>query len=127
MAMELRKRVFEFLASKPETRFKARDIANWICNTYPDEAEEKLKKSSALNNKTELLNQLVAEIGANRPLWQERHPELRTSEERPRLYYWTEKTEGEEVSEAEGEKAASVSAPSQKAASTIFIQASSSF
>src|SRR4051794_12810475 len=116
MAMELRKRVFEFLASKPEARFKARDIANWICDTYPEEAKEKLKKSSALNNKAELLNQLVAEIGANRPIWQEKHPELRTSEERPRLYYWTRKTERDEVREAEGEKGStSAEQPHQKA------------
>ena len=39
MALELRKRVFELLTSKPDTRFKARDIANWICETYPQEAD----------------------------------------------------------------------------------------
>jgi hypothetical protein len=115
MAMELRKRVFEFLTSKPEQRFKARDIANWICDTYPEEAEEKLRKSAALTTKTELLNQLVAEIGANRPLWQEKHPELRTSEERPRLFYWTQKTEHDEVAEAEGKKpSARVDQPAEK-------------
>jgi len=101
MVLELRKRVFEFLQARPEARYKARDIATWICETYPEEAEAKLASSSSLTNKTELLNQLVAEIGANRPSWQERYPELRTSEERPRLYYWTTKTERDEVTEAE--------------------------
>jgi uncharacterized protein len=101
MAIELRKRVFEFLSSQPEKRFKARDIANWLCDTYPQEAEAKLANSIFLSNKNELLNQLVAEISANRPLWQEKYSELRTSEERPRLYYWTKKTEQDEVREAE--------------------------
>ena len=43
----------------------------------------------------------LAEIGASRPGWQSNHPQLRTTEERPRLYYWTEKTEQDEVVEAE--------------------------
>lgn len=101
MALELRKRVFELLSSKPDTRFKARDIALWICKTYPQEAEAKLESSTFLKSKPELINQLVAEIGANRPAWQEKYQELRTTEERPRLYYWTNKTEQDEVVEAE--------------------------
>jgi hypothetical protein len=101
MALELRKRVFELLTSKPDTRFKARDIANWIHETYPQEAEAKLASSTFLKTKNELINQLVAEIGANRPGWQEKYSELRTTEERPRLYYWTNKTEQDEVVEAE--------------------------
>ena len=101
MALELRKRTFELLSSKPDTKFKARDIANWICETYPQEADAKLASSTFLKSKPELLNQLVAEIGANRPGWQDKYPELRTTEERPRLYYWTSKTEQDEVDEAE--------------------------
>jgi hypothetical protein len=42
MALELRKRVLELLTSKPDMRFKARDVANWIYETYPQEAEAKL-------------------------------------------------------------------------------------
>jgi len=104
MALELRKRVFELLTSKPDTRFKARDIANWIHETYPQEAEAKLASSTFLKTKNELINQLVAEIGANRPGWQEKYSELRTTEERPRLYYWTNKTEQDEVVEAEAQE-----------------------
>jgi hypothetical protein len=105
MALELRKRVFELLSSKPDTRFKASDIAKWICKTYPHEAEAKLKSSTFLKSKPELIKQLVAEIGSSRPSWQDSYPELRTSEERPRLYYWTSKTEQDEVVEAEAQEA----------------------
>ncbi|TIP06450.1 MAG: HrgA protein [Mesorhizobium sp.] len=102
MTLELRKRVFELLASRPDERFKARDIAKWICEQYPLEVAEKLEASASLTNQTQLLNQLVAEIGANRPGWEQRYPELRTTEGvRPRLYYWTAKSEEAEVQEAE--------------------------
>ena len=104
MALELRKRVIEMLSAHPDDRFKAREIAKWICDNYPVEAKEKLKSSASLKSFTGLLDQLVAEIGANRPTWQRQHPELRTTEGvRPRLFYWTTKSEEEEVREAEQE------------------------
>lgn len=94
----------EMLSSRPDERFKARDIARWICENYPEEAAEKLEASASLNSKTELLNQLVAELGSNRPAWQRMHPQLRTTEGvRPRLFYWTSKSEEDEVEEAEQE------------------------
>lgn len=90
------------LSSRPDERFKARDIARWICDNYPEEAAEKLEASTSLNNNTELLNQLVAELGSNRPAWQRMHSQLRTTEGvRPRLFYWTLKSEEDEVEEAE--------------------------
>jgi hypothetical protein len=102
MAMELRKRVVEMLSSRPDERFKARDIAEWVCENYPDEVAEKLASSARLESKKDLLEQLVAEVGANRPAWEQMHPELRTTEGvRPRLFYWTLKSEEDEVEEAE--------------------------
>lgn len=101
MALELRRRVFELLAANPDRKYRAREIASWICDAYPLEAEEKLVNSSFIRDHTALLNQLVAEIGANRPNWEKRYPELRSTETRPRQYYWTQKTEHDEVVEAE--------------------------
>lgn len=102
MALELRKRVVEFLSANPDKRFKAREIASWICDTFPLEAAAKLAANPALLSPNELLNQLVAEIGANRPNWQEQHPQMRTTEgARPRLYYWTTKSDEDEVKEAD--------------------------
>jgi uncharacterized protein len=104
VALELRKRTFELLTSNPDKKFKAREIATWICETYPEEAEAKQESSSFIKNRTELINQIVSEIGANRPDWQLRCDELRTTEDRPRLYYWTKKTEHDEVLEAEAKQ-----------------------
>lgn len=99
--MNLRERTFELLKSAPDKRFKAREIAEWIHETYRAETLDKMSRSSFLESEAALLNQLVAEIGANRPAWQLRFINLRTTEGRPRRYYWTEKTETEEVTEAE--------------------------
>ena len=102
MALVLRKRVVEFLSSHPDERFTAREIARWICENYPQEAAAKLAASASLQTQNELLNQLVAEIGANRPNWQSQHAQMRTTEGvRPRLYYSTSKSEEDEVQEAE--------------------------
>lgn len=99
--MNLRERTFELLKSSPNQRFKAREIAEWIHETYHAETLDKIERSSFLDSEAALLNQLVAEIGANRPAWQLKFPNLRTTEGRPRKYYWTEKTEAEEINEAE--------------------------
>lgn len=67
--------------------------------TYPEDAQAKLETSSFLQTNTELRNQLVAEIGANRPAWQKKHPELKTTADKPRKYYWS--TESDEALAAE--------------------------
>ena len=101
MSLSLRERTFELLKGSPDKRFKAREIAEWIHATYPDETREKRDRSTYIASEGALLNQIVAEIGANRPQWQARHVSLRTTEGRPRRYYWTEKSETEEIFEAE--------------------------
>lgn len=103
MQLKLKDRTFELLKSHPETRYKAREIAEWIHNNFPNETLDKMARSDAINTEAALLNQLVAEIGSNRPRWQDRHPNFRTSEGRPRKFYWTEKSEIEEIKEAERE------------------------
>lgn len=99
--MNLRERTFELLKSQPNQRFKAREIAEWLHRAYPAETLDKMKRSTFLETESALLSQLVAEIGANRPTWQAKFPNLRTTEGRPRRYYWTEKSEIEEVQEVE--------------------------
>jgi uncharacterized protein len=103
MTLSLRERTFELVKLSPNQKFKARDIAEWIHETYPEETGEKRERSTFIASETALLNQIVAEIGANRPQWQAKYTSLRTTEGRPRLYYWTEKSETEEISEAEAD------------------------
>jgi hypothetical protein len=102
MSLELKNRVVELLSANPGKRFKARDIAIWIAETYPDAAAAKIEKSGFIESHAQLLNQIVAEIGSNRPAWQKKLPHLRTEEGvNPRLFYWSEKTEEQEVEDVE--------------------------
>lgn len=120
--MSLKDRTFEFLRLSPDNRFSARQIANWIHANYPNETGEKLRRSSALRTEADLVQQLVAEIGANRPQWQQRHPQLRTTETRPRLYYWTDKSEPQEVEEAEQGARSSPTAEVDFVSRTTFLE-----
>lgn len=81
---------------------KAREVAEWIVATYPDAMEEKLRRSTVLRSRDDLIQQLVAEIGANRPAIQGRNAHVKTTEERPRLYYWSESSDEAEIIQAEG-------------------------
>ncbi len=101
MALKLARAVAECLRRSPGQRFKAREIAEWIFATYPGECQAKLERSAALHNEADLLQQLVAEIGSNRPQITKSNPQIRTVEIRPRLFYWTESTEDEEATTVE--------------------------
>jgi len=105
MALNLANTVVEFLQQNPEQKFTAREIAHWIVDTYPDECRQKQKRSTAtvnpLDNETALVQQIVAEIGSQRPRLQKRHPEVKTTEGRPRKYYFTESTDSAEIDHVE--------------------------
>jgi hypothetical protein len=95
--LKLREKVTRFLKERPEEKFTARAIASWIFENYPDECRAKRDKSDYVKDDEQLLNQIVAEIGANRPAIQKRTPQIKTTEERPRKYYFTSKSDVEEV------------------------------
>jgi len=90
-----------YLREHPEQRFTAREIARWMMTAFPAECQEKKAKSAAIDSDDALLQQIVAEIGSNRPGMQKKHPQIKTTEQRPRRYYWTDKTDETEVEEAE--------------------------
>lgn len=111
MGLNISARVVERLKANPGDRFKAREIAQWIFENYPAECEEKKRNSKSLQTDADLLQQLVAEIGANRPLIQKRSPQVRTTAERPRRYFWSEATDEAAVAEAEGITVPQANAP----------------
>lgn len=89
MKLNLRQTVIDFLKARPEERFKARQIAEWIFVNLREACEEKRRNSKQdLSTDEAFLWQLVAEIGANRPEIQKKEPAIRTTEGRPRLYYY---------------------------------------
>lgn len=103
MALILAKAVLDCLKAQPDEKLTARQVAEWIFSTYPSECQEKKSNSQGGYIKTDgdLVQQLVAEIGSRRPRLQKRHPELKTTEGRPRKYYYSEKSDIAEVAAAE--------------------------
>ncbi len=105
MALNLTNIVANFLQQNPEQKFTGREIADWIFATYPDECREKQKNSTAiiipLDNETALLNQIAAEISSRRVSLQKQYPKIKTTEGRPRKYYFTKSTDSAEIDIAE--------------------------
>ncbi len=100
--LNLRQTIVDFLKSRPAERFTARQMAVWMFENLREACEEKRRNSQQdLREDAAFLWQLVAEIGANRPEIQKRWPQIRTTEGRPRQYYWTAASEAAEVAEAE--------------------------
>lgn len=104
MALDLTKTVVEILKQNPEKYFTARQIAEKVYEIKLDECLAKMKRSKAIitpiDNQEALINQLVAEIGARRSrgLFSEY---VKTTAERPRKYYYSEKTDAQEIKDAE--------------------------
>ena len=101
MALDLNNKVVEVLNQNPEKKFTAREIANCIFEKYPDECRQKQERSKAnrLDNEEDLLKQIAAEISAHRRSLQKKTPQIKTIEERPYKYYYTDQTDAEEVAE----------------------------
>lgn len=103
MALNLRQRVIERLQSLPDTQQTARELAQWIFEQFPAEcAVKKAGSASYIQTDADLVQQLVAEISGSRPRWQQKHLQLKTTEGRPRRYYWSEMDASAEVAAAEG-------------------------
>jgi hypothetical protein len=102
MALNLAKAVIGYLMDQPEEKFTARQIAEWVFATFPAECQAKKAGSKFISNDAELVQQLVAEISSQRPVLQKRHPEVKTTEGRPRKYYYSEKSDSAEVAAVEG-------------------------
>ena len=92
-----------FLRGHAEQRFTAREIAEWIVKDNPDGASEKKMRSK---QDVDVIQQVAAEVASSRRRFQEAHPQLKTTEDRPRQYYWTEKSD--EAAAVEAENAAAV-------------------
>lgn len=89
MKLNLKKAVVDFLEASPGQKFTARMIARWILENHRIACEAKKLRSAVINDDTELLQQIVAEIGANRPAIQKLRPEIMTTETRPKQYYYS--------------------------------------
>jgi len=105
MSFSLGTKVFEFLKQNSEQKFTAREIATWIFDNFPEYIEKKKTRSTAtvtpLEDDDAVVQQVVREIGSQRPRLQKKHPELKTTEGRPRKYYFTDSSDSTEIEIAE--------------------------
>ena len=101
MSLNLRKTVITFLSSNIEERYTAREIAEWIFSKYPKECEEKKNRSKSITNDIDLVQQIVREISSQNAELQKRYTKFKTTEERPKKYYWTNRSDQAEIALAE--------------------------
>ena len=98
--------IAETLKKHAPKRLTARSLAEVIVSDYPDWVRKKREKSKnpAIRDgeKPEITLQIQSEIGSKKQAI-ERHPDLRMTEDRPRLYYYSSISDEDEVSAAESE------------------------
>ncbi|MCC3862533.1 COG2958 family protein [Pseudemcibacter aquimaris] len=104
MALNLANTVVEFLQQNPEQKFTAREVANWIFETYPDECQQKLERSSKVKNDDDLVKQITGEIYAVTFKDRLQKHGIKMMEDRPRRFYFTHATDDEEIAKAESHK-----------------------
>lgn len=103
MSLNLSNAIIQFLKQQPEQKFSCRQIAEWVLVSYPAECQQKKaqSKNGYLKTDADLVTQLAAEISARYPKLQQSYPELKTLEQRPRKYYYSQLSDSEEVQAAE--------------------------
>lgn len=101
MSLKLNDKVFECLSSNPEVKFTAKKIALWVFENYKTECLEKMNRSDALKTEKDLIQQIVSEIGTRRQRIQKSYPNIKTTEERPRKFYYTANSDSDEIEEIE--------------------------
>lgn len=115
MALNLNKSVVEVLKQKLSQKLSAKEIAQAIFEYYPAECEEKRRSSRQdLRQDADLLQQISAEIAANRPRLQYQYPEVKTTETKPIRYYYSTVSPDLEVRQAEIVPAVSSKGTEQK-------------
>ena len=112
MGLNLNRKVISFLEQHSDQKYTAKEIALWIFEEFPDECKEKQARSTAtkkpLDTDDALIGQLAAEISSNRPTIQLKEQRIKTTEGRPRKYYFTEQTDQKEIEKAEGESISTI-------------------
>lgn len=101
MSLNLTNLIISFLKENAGNRFTARQIAEHIVNSYPEECAAKMQRSEYINTNTKLIQQIAAEIGSKRPSLQKKEVTIKITEGRPRKYFYSENSDIIEVQEAE--------------------------
>ncbi|MBR4927335.1 MAG: HrgA protein [Alphaproteobacteria bacterium] len=105
MALNLTKTIVSILKNNPNKYFTARQLAVWIWDNKQDECKAKMERSKAtvipVDTVEALINQLVAEIGSQKNNILSLSSNIKITAERPRKYYYSEKSDAQEIKDAE--------------------------
>lgn len=96
MNFNLKEKVIEFLKENVDKKFTASEIADNIIRKYPDECREKKNNSTQRNINIE--SQISAEIGTRIKNYIQKDI-IKVINERPKKYYYTEKSDKEEIND----------------------------
>lgn len=96
MKFNLREKVIEFLKENIDKKFTANEIANNIIKKYPSECREKQNSSTQKN--INIGSQISAEL-STRIENDIKNNIIKVTSERPKKYYYTEKSDKEEIEE----------------------------
>ena len=98
-------KTLECLKKHPEKRFTAREIAEWIFKKYPEECSKKQATSNAkrysVKSDEGLITQIARDVSSLRFDLQKHNPEIKVIEDSPKKYYFSNRTDAEEVEDAE--------------------------
>ena len=106
MPLNLANSFLEFLQQNPEQKFTAREIATWRLKTYLDECRQKQECSKNAQRQRQFR---IKRLFCGRNCFQEatiRETEAKTTEGRPRKYYFTKVSDDAEVANIESDSAA---------------------
>ncbi len=100
-------RLVEYLRMQEGRKFTARELAQWYVETYPRDCAAKQARSRAkvipLNTPEAFTQQIIAEIGSHRPILENKYG-IKTTETRPRLFYFSQDSDEVEIQKIENEK-----------------------
>ena len=85
--MDVAGRGIEALLAADVDRLNAKEIANWIFATYRSDCEEKRRRSDRISSDHDLIQQIAREWYSQWDRAVEKEPLLRSTEDRPRLFY----------------------------------------
>ena len=105
MSLDLKPKIVAFLSENMDQKYTAREIAEWVFQTYPEACEERRKSSKAtvrtLEDDHTLLSQIAMDIGGHCYLIQKNDAKLKITGKHLYRYYYTEKTDQDEIEEEE--------------------------
>ena len=101
MALNIIESAVEYLKLNWNDKFTAKEIAKWIVENNQKDCQEKLERSKSSNTVEELIQQIAREIYARNSAGKLLEKNIKSVEGPPKRFYYTEKSDEDEVVEIE--------------------------